>query len=82
MSSQLKVEHLGDNDFEVLGLQAESSDFCSMWLGVGNFSVYIRRLSEGIVVELYGRQLEDRNPLGSVTGWDDDTIDTELTDGN
>lgn len=82
MSNQLKVEHVGDNDFEVLGLQAETDQFCSMWLGIGNFSLYIKREREGIVVDLYPRKLEDRDPLASMQGWDDDTIDTEITDGN
>ena len=82
MSSQLKVEHLGGNDFEVLGLQAESSDFCSMWLGVGNFSVYIRRKKEGIEVELYERKFEDRNPIARMYADDYDLTGTETTDGN
>jgi hypothetical protein len=75
MPSQLKVEHIGDNDFEVLGLQAETDDFCSMWLGIGHYSLYIKREAEGLVVDLYVRGMEDRNHLSSMQGWDNDVQD-------
>lgn len=75
MSSQLKVEHVGDNDFEVTGLQAEADAFCSMWLGIGHYSLYIKREAEGIVVDLYVRGMEDRNHLATLTGWDSDVQD-------
>lgn len=75
MSTQLKVEHIGDNDFEVLGLQAEGDAFCSMWLGIGHYSLYIKREAEGLVVDLYVRGLEDRNHLSSMQGWDSDVQD-------
>lgn len=82
MSNQLKVEHVGDNDFEVLGLQAETDQFCSMWLGVGNFSVYIHRKKESIEVELYERKFEDRDPIARMHADDYDLTGTETTDGN
>lgn len=70
---QPKIEHVGDNDFEIIGVQPDTDHFCSVWLGIGPFSLYIKREMEGLVVDLYARGKEDNDPLASLQGWDDDT---------
>jgi hypothetical protein len=42
-----------------------ASDADSTWVGVDDFSVYIKRTDEGVVVDIYARGLEDCNSLSS-----------------
>lgn len=44
----------------------------STWVGVDDFSVYIKKTDEGIVVDIYARGLEDCNSLSSCYAYHED----------
>ena len=44
----------------------------STWIGVKDFSVYIKKTEEGVVVDIYARGYEDCNSLSSCYALDED----------
>jgi hypothetical protein len=51
----------------------------STWIGVGKFSVYVKRLDGGVSVSIYARGAEDCNSLSECYAVDDDA-ESMLTD--
>lgn len=47
-----------------------SSSAESTWIGVKDFSVYIKKTDEGIVVEVYAREYEDCGALAACYAFD------------
>jgi hypothetical protein len=44
------------------------------WVGVKQFSVYIKKTPEGVSVDIYARGVEDCNPLASCYAFDNDAV--------
>lgn len=44
----------------------------STWIGVKDFSVYIKKTDEGVAVDIYARGYEDCNPLSECYALDED----------
>lgn len=44
----------------------------STWIGVNDFSVYIKKTEEGVVVDIYARGYEDCNSLSSCYALNED----------
>lgn len=42
-----------------------ASDAESTWIGVDDFSVYIKKTDDGVVVDIYARGLEDCNAIST-----------------
>jgi hypothetical protein len=47
---------------------ARSAD--STWIGVKDFSIYIKKTDEGVVVDIYARDFEDCDCLASTYAFD------------
>jgi len=47
----------GDTDYEL------NDDYNSCWVTVGNISVYVRRTTDGVSVELLPQYKEDKPPI-------------------
>lgn len=44
----------------------------STWVGVKDFSIYIKKTDEGVAVDIYARGLEDCNAISSCYALDED----------
>lgn len=53
-----RLNQKSDDEFELLDTE-------SVWIGVGSLSVYLRPTDEGVVVDLYPRDVEDGESLAS-----------------
>jgi hypothetical protein len=45
----------------------------STWIGVKDFSIYIKKTDEGVVVDIYARNFEDCDCLASTYAFDSET---------
>lgn len=48
----------------------------SVWIGVKDFSIYIVRTDEGVVVDIFARGCEDDGSLASTYAFDQEAKDT------
>ena len=47
-----------------------ASDADSTWISVKDFSIYIKKTDEGVVVDIYARGYEDCNSIASTYAFD------------
>jgi len=59
MPAQALKQTEGDTDYEL------NDNYNSCWVTVGNISVYVRRTTDGVSVELLPHYKEDKPPIAS-----------------
>jgi len=64
-------DDLFDDDCSDYSLDDEAA---SVWISVGNLSVYIIRTDEGVVVDLFPRGNEGAEPIASTWALDDEGL--------
>lgn len=51
----------------------------SLWLSVGNASLYIKQTDEGLVVDIYAAGHEDAEPLASTYVFEQELLEAQLS---
>jgi hypothetical protein len=59
-----------------------ASDADSTWIGVKDFSVYIKKTDEGVVVDIFARGYEDCDSLASAYAFDTEAKEMQEENNN